>query len=97
MDTCHAINGVRTDYCQACHMYFAIFYNRHCAEFIDIIRIASFDVFEMAAIHLVDNHIDTREQGLEHINGPFLQSFGHNRMVSIGDDCASNNPSLVPF
>ena len=61
MNAGDAVNGVRTDNGKASHMNQAVFNDRHSANFIDIVRIASADVFDVSAVNFVDNHIDTRE------------------------------------
>ena len=92
-----AVYRVRTHDCKASHMHFAVLDYRHGTELFHVVRITRLDVFEMAAVDLVDNHIDTRQERFEHIDWPLLQGFGHNGVVSVSDDVAGNSPSLVPF
>ena len=61
MNACDAVNRVRADNGKARHMNEIVFNDRHSANFIDIVRISSSDVFDVSAVNFVDNHIDTRE------------------------------------
>ena len=51
----------------------------------------------MTAVNFFNDHVNARQERLEHIDRPFFQRFGHNRVVGIGDDCAGDCPSLVPL
>ena len=97
MDACDAVDGMRTDDCKPCHMNFAVFNDRHSAEFVDIAGITRGDVFAMAAVNFVDDHVNAGEEGFEHVDAPTLKGFGHNCVVGVGTSVAGDSPSLVPF
>ena len=97
MDTSNAVYRMRTYDSESSHMNYAVFYDRHSADFVDIIRITGADIFNVPTVNLVYNHIDTREKGFEHIDGPSFESFRQNGMVSISAGSTGNSPSFRPF
>ena len=61
MNASDAVNRMGADDSKSSHMDEVIFNDRHSANFLNIVRIACADVFDVAAVNFVDNHIDTRE------------------------------------
>ena len=51
---------------------------------------------EPAAVDLVDDHVDARQQILEHTDFPFFKSLRHDGMIGIGNGLLRNLPCLVP-
>ena len=62
----------------------------------DTSRIAGLDLIYKAAVDLLHDLIDTGEQPGEQVNGPLLQSLGHNGMIGVGTGLCGNIPCFLP-
>ena len=79
-----------------CHADIIVSDNRHVVDFAPVIAVARMKVVYKAAVHFIDNHINSRKKRLEHIHRPFFKSFRHNCVVCICKHAADNIPCLIP-
>ena len=77
------------------HMDLAIFDDRHRVTVaLGDVVLAEPDV--LPPIDFLDDHIDARNEGLHVVDRPFLEGFGHDRVIGIGEKLGDDLPGLVP-
>ena len=59
-------------------------------------RIAAAYLLQMAAVDLVDDHVDARQERPEHVNPPRLERLGHDRVIRVRDRVARDRPRILP-
>ena len=96
MDASHAIDRMRANQCQCCHMQRAVTQRTGAADKIRIIRALLPGPGTIAPVYFRNNHGNARQQILNILHRPFFQSLGHNRMIGIGNRFLHNLPCLVP-
>ena len=97
MDFRNAVDAVRTDDRQASHVDHAVLDDRELVDLLLVVRIAVAHVDEPAAVDLVDDHVDARQQRLEHVDWPLLECLRHDRVVRIGNRVLRDGPCFVPL
>ncbi len=49
-----------------------------------------------AFVDLVNDHVDARQQFLEHVDRPFFERFRHHRVIRVGNGVGGHAPGIVP-
>ena len=92
----HAVDTVPADDGEACHVHNAVLNDGERAYLFLVAGVAAAHLLKMAAVDLVDDHIDAREQGTEHVNAPRLKRLRHDRVVRVCDRVARDRPRILP-
>ena len=96
MKPCNAVDRKACHNCHIGHAHLSVIDNGHLADLLLISRIAGLDLIYKAAVDLLHDLIDTGEQPGEQVNGPLLQSLGHNGMIGVGTGLCGNIPCFLP-
>ena len=78
------------------HAHLAVVDNCHAAFSRLVARELVLDGEQEAAVNLLDNLIDTRQQAGEELNGPLLERLGHDGVVRVCAGLACDCPRLFP-
>ena len=97
MNLSHTVDAVTAHNSQTSHVDKAVLNDGHSPYLILVVRITLTDVLYMTAVDFLDNHVNTRQQFLEHISRPCLQSLRHNRMVGVADGVLGDGPCFAPL
>ena len=97
MDLCHAVDGMRTDDREVCHAYLSIPEDSGIAQAILPAFALARERLHIAAIDLVDIHVDARKKALEGVDRPLFQGFGKNGMVGVGNALGHDVPGGIPI
>ncbi|KNC22834.1 hypothetical protein FF38_08040 [Lucilia cuprina] len=95
----YTVDGMGTNNGQMSHVnaFLTIFFNqRHAAHTIHVTGIEFLNIFHVQEVNVIDNLQVTRQNGLEHGNGPAFQSFGKDGVVGVGTGADGDIPSLLP-
>ena len=96
MDLRNAVDAVPADNRETRHVDYAVLNDGERTHLVLIVRIAAAHLFKMAAVDLVNNHVDARQERAEHVNAPRLKCLGHDRVVRIADRVARDRPRILP-
>ena len=96
MDRRDAVDAVAADDREARHVHLPVLDDRQLAHHLLVVREAPAHLFEMAAVDLLDDHVDARQERTEHVDRPLLQSLGQDRVVRVRHRLARDLPCLVP-
>ena len=92
----HAIYGMAADNRQERHTDLAIVNDGHSADHVGVIIVSGVDIVLEAAVDLLHDLVNTRQQAGEQVDRPFLKSFRHNRVVRVRAGAGCQIPGLVP-
>ena len=96
VDLCHAVDRVAADDGQIRHAHLAVPQDGGCAQVLGGIGLRHIEALAPAAIDLVDDLVDTGEQGGEGGDGPLLERLGQDGVVGVGHRVGHDLPGLVP-
>ena len=97
METCHAVYAEGAYNCQTSHVNLAILQDRQLTHQLLIVRVLGAYLIEEAAVDLVDNHVDTRQQLLKELPVPLLQGLRQNGVVGVCHGILSDIPGIIPL
>ena len=78
------------------HLHLAVINNGHFLHLVKVPGELALNILDKAAVNLLYNLVNPRQQAGENLNRPFLQCLGHNRMVGIGAGVGRDFPCLIP-
>ena len=97
VDLRDTVDAVRADNRQTGHVDHAVLDDGELVDFLLVVRIAVAHIDEPAAVDLVDDHVDARQQRLEHVDWPLLECLRHDRVVRVGNRVLRDSPCLIPL
>ena len=92
----HAVGHVAAGEAEISHPDFAAGDDLHVLPLSGIVGVEDRDLLHKSAVDLLDYGVEPGQQRLEQVAGPVLKSFGHDRVVGIGECPAGEVPGLVP-
>ncbi len=94
-----AVDGVAADDGEighADHLHVPFLDERHDFFFVDVAGVGGLDGFEQAAVDFEDELQVTGQDFLEEGDAPFLERFGEQRVVGVGEGPGDNVPGCLP-
>ena len=81
----HAVDGVREDDGEVGHANLAVPQDGGVTQHVGPVGGHAGEVLAVAAVNLLHEHVQARQQGTEGVDGPLLQCLGHDRVVGVRD------------
>src|SRR6185369_15573271 len=100
MQRSDAVDGKAADYRQVCHFdlrHLTVFYDRHPALTLKVVRPAIGYFCQEPGIDLKDNVEDAGQESSEKIQRPFFERFRQKGVVCVRHGLASDFPGTVPL
>ena len=91
-----AVDTVTADDGEPRHVHLPVLDDGKLVHHLLVVREAPAHLLKVAAVDLLDDHIDARQKRAEHVDRPLLQSFRHDRVVRVRHRLARDLPRLVP-
>ena len=80
----NTVDRMTEDNGEICHAHLSVPQNCRGCQKIGV-YLFTHKIFSVAPVYLFDKHVQPRQQMTERLNGPFLKSLRHNRMIGIGN------------